>query len=294
MNAKLLPSCVAQPQGSILLISVFIMMAIVGAGLTMATLVRYQVVQTRNQDNAIRARYSAESGVERGLDLVSAHRLHTQTGTPTDLTDTLAVVTALTGTLYDGQGSYAFDVSRTSELVTGVQFSLTELASQQIDLFDSGQPYVANPYPVESLSVDWIEGDGCAAGTSVVEVTITQFDLSGAVVDLVPQELVTQCGGFPAVSGFDCRMETNLPVSPNNYVVRIKARTCDLEYGEFTAYTADGAAVGTEQALSSRAVITADGQYGRSNASLQASAPWRAAPSGFIDYVLFVEGDLIK
>jgi hypothetical protein len=282
------------PQGSIMLISVFIMLAIVGAGLTMATLVRYQVVQTRNQDNAIRARYSAESGVERGLDVLTAHRLQTQTGTPTDLTDTLNLVTALTGSLYSGQGSYTFDATRTSEEVTGVQFSLAQFSSEQIDLFDVEQPYVANPNPVESLSVDWIEGDACAAGTSVLEVTVTQFDLSGAAVDLVPQELVTQCGSFPPITGFDCRMETNLPVSPNNYVVRIKARTCDVEYGEFTAYTADGAAAGTEQNLSSHAVITVNGTYGRSQAALQASAPWRAAPSGFTDYVLFVEGDLVK
>lgn len=277
-----------------MLISMFIMLALFGAALTIAALVRLQIVQTRNQDNAIRARYTAESGAERALDLLSAHRLQTQTGAATNLTDTLSLITSLTGALYSGEGTYAFDATRTSEQVTDVKFVLAENQSQQIDLFDVNNPYAVNAFPVESLSVDWVEGDTCAAGTSELEVTITQFDINGLGVETTPQELVVQCGSFTPESGFDCRMETNLLVSPNNYAVRIKARECDLAYGKFTAYAVDGAATGTEQTVSSHAVITVDGDYIKSNTSLQVSAPWKAAPSGFVDYVLFVEGDLVK
>lgn len=271
-----------------LLMSIFIMLALVGAGLTMAGLVRLQIAQSRNEDNALKARYMAESGAERGLDILSAHRLQTQTGSSTNLADTLSIIEGLTGS------SYAFDPARTSEEVTSVVFVLTELQSQQVDLFDVDNPYAVNPFPVESLSVDWVEADSCPAGTSELQLTITQFDLSGADVSTTPQEVLVQCGSFTASSGFDCRLETNVPAAPNNYEVRIKARTCDITYGEFVAYSADGTPAGSEQTITSHSVLTVSGSYGSSTSTLQVSAPWRPTPSGFLDYVLFVEGDLVK
>ena len=270
------------------------MAALVGAGLTMAGLVRLQISQSRNEDNALKARYVAESGAERGLDLLSAHRLQTQTGASTNLTDTLSIIEALSGSLLGGLGEYKFDPTRTSEEVASVLFSLSELQSQQIDLFDVNNPYVANPYPVESLSVDWVEADTCVSGTSEVQLTITQFDLSGANVITTPQEIIVPCGSFGATSGFDCRLETNVPAAPNNYEIRVKAKTCGVSYGELTAYSLDGTPSGSEQTITSHSVLTVSGSYGRSTSTLQVSAPWRPTPAGFLDYVLFVEGDLVK
>lgn len=290
MNANQQPAL----QGSVLLMSVFILLAIVSSAMTMATLVRLQILQARNEDNALKARYVAESGLERGLDLLSSHRLQTQTTSPTNLAGTLSLISGLTGTLYNGQGTYVFDSSRTIETVSSIKFQLDELASKQIDLFDVDNPYSVNPYPMESFSVDWVEGESCPAGTSEVQVTVTQFDLNGSAVDTTPQELVVPCGSFAAQPDFDCRLESNALVSPNNYVIRIKAKTCDLAFGEFFVYSTDGASAGDEQSLASHAVLTVNGSLGSTQSSMQASAPWRAAPSGFIDYVLFVEGDLVK
>lgn len=270
------------------------MAALVGAGLTMAGLVRLQISQSRNEDNALKGRYVAESGAERGLDLLSAHRLQTQSGSPTNLEDTLSSIEGLSGSLLGGLGTYTFDPLRTAEEVKRVSFSLDELQSKQVDLFDVDNPYVANPYPVESLSVDWVEADSCTAGTSEVQLTITQFDLNGPNVDTTPQEVIVPCGSFIASSGFDCRLETNVPAAPNNYEVRIKAKTCDVAYGEFLAYSADGTPAGSEQAIASHSVLTVSGQVGHSTSTLQVSAPWRPSPAGFLDYVLFVEGDLVK
>lgn len=270
------------------------MVALVGAGLAMAGLVRLQIAQSRNEDNALKARYVAESGAERGLDLLSAHRLQTQTGTPTNLGDTLSIIEGVSGSLLGGLGEYKFDPTRTAEEVTSVSFSLSELESKQIDLFDVDNPYVANPFPVESLSIDWVEADSCVAGTSELELTLTQFDLSGATVTTTPQEIIVPCGAFAATSGFDCRLETNVPAAPNNYEVRIKSKACDIAYGEFFAYSLDGTPLGSEQTITSHSILTVSGSLGQSTSTLQVSAPWRPTPAGFLDYVLFVEGDLVK
>lgn len=295
MNAKLQHAGQQrQPEGSVLLMSIFIMVALVGAGLAMAGLVRLQISQSRNEDNALKARYIAESGAERGLDILSSHRLQTQTGVPTNLADTLAIIEPLTGSLLGGAGEYKFDPARTTEQVNTVQFSLEGLQSKQIDLYDTENPYVANPFPVESLSVDWVEADTCIAGTSEVQLTITQFDLSGSDVNTIAQEVIVPCGSFVAESGFDCRLETNVPTASFNYEVRIKAKNCTMSYGEFTAFSADGTPSGAEQTIASHSVLTVSGSYGRSTSTLQVSAPWRPTPAGFLDYVLFVEGDLVK
>lgn len=283
-----------QPKGSVLVMSIFIMLGLVGAGLAMAGIVRLQILQSRNEDNALRARYIAESGVERGLDILTDHRLQKQTGAATTLEDTLTLIEGLSGTLIGGEGKYSFDPTQTTEEVQNIQFALDELESKQIDLFDVDNPYTGNPYPVESIAIDWVEDEACVAHSSEVQLTMTQFDLVGSTVSTTPQEVIVPCGSFTPSGYFDCRLETNVPVSPNNYTLRIKAKNCSLSYAELSVYSVDGTPVGSEQTITSHSILTVNGTYGRSNSTLQVSAPWRPTPSGFLDYVLFVEGDLLK
>lgn len=288
MNAK------AQRQGSILLYSLFILLTLVAAGFNLALIMLFQITQTRNEDDALRSRYAAEAGVERGLDIVTNHRLNKQPGTPTNLDDTLSLVEGLSGSVLDGAGTYTFDASRTTQQVTAVIFSLRELESKQIDFYDVENPFVANTIPVESIAIDWVEGDTCTAGTSEIELVGTEFALNGAAVDTTPNELIIPCGGFTPSAGYDCRLIINQPTPGGNYTLRVKAKTCDISSAQLQAYSVDDAVAGSEQVLSSQVVITANGRFGHARASVQAEAPWRAAASGFTDYVLFNDGDIVK
>lgn len=283
MNAK------SHPQGSILLLSLFIMLAIVATGLAIAGLIQIQITQTRNEDNAVRARYAAESGLERGLDIVMSHRLETQPGATTNLEETLAIVESLSGTLINGEATYAFDTDATNEQIDTMEFSLREGESIELILFDPDN-FLTPSYAIESAAIDWIEGDGCS-GTSIIQATtqvISSSDGFPATQGLIP------CGSFPALEGFDCRAETNNLTTSFNYLVRIKAQQCDIAYAKVTFYSVDDAPSGSEQSIASEVVLTADGMFASSHATLQAMAPWRIPASGFARYVLFVEGDIRK
>lgn len=242
--------------GNILLLALLIMSGIVGAGVTLATIVISQIRQGSNIESSLVAYYAAESGVEKNLYDIR------KTDTPWKNMEDLS------GEL--GKASWTSKIeSREKQIFR----DLKQNDTLQVDLFDPDQ--ISGGAGVGVLRVDW--EDGCEH--SSIEMSITAWTPGAGWADNTVKFLYSS--GSETNNSFDTDMA---------YRVRIKALYCDINNLAVRAYDTDNKIV----PIPARVIINSVGSFSGVKQAIQATMPRISPMSGLYDYVLFSEESIVK
>lgn len=253
-------------QGTILLITILIMLGIIGTTITMAFIIINEIQQSRNIDYSIVAYYAAEAAVEQGLYEIRK---------VDDITIANLVVSSDVPLSNDASWQRAAEGTELQ-----LHNHLPKNQSMTIDLYDPDYPTV-DP-EIKDLIISWDNPN--PTSTVFLEITRTEWpkDLEvpwGSQPQYVFKTLASY--GFPPVT-------INIDDS-KTYQFRIKALYGDAEV---TVTALDNG--NQPQVIPGRAVITGLGSFHNSKQAVKVSLPRRAPLSGIFDYILFSDLEIVK
>jgi hypothetical protein len=262
----------ARQQGNVLLLSLFILSAILFSATTIAALVIRDVRTARIFDDGHAALYAAESGIEQALYAIRRQNADplTQNGG-----STLSNGATLVRQVQTGETLFTEAVLREGDFV-------------DLDLFVPDS--LGTPPGIEALSFSW---DDTCGNCSTLELSYVQWPVGaniswppgGAYVGTFWKFRQPRSAGVPWVK-FDTIS------GMNNYRLRIRAIAGDIVNLHVRAFADDAATIPID--MPSRVTITSTGTAGTATQSLRASMQ-RAAPlTGVFQYVLFSEDPLVK
>jgi hypothetical protein len=270
-------------RGAVMLFALMILAVMAAVGFVISSLVYREVNVSRSFDDSLQSYYAAETGIERALDIVTAHRVAHES-----LASTLTAIEAYPPSippfaLSGSDASYAIDATQTASTITSLHIPLVDL--YQIDLYDPDNSVTALS-DAESVRLLWSVPSDCA-GSSRMELTFQQFS-SGAfgLADESVYKQVYTYGVETPSAGYDCQATSNWPAVNTNYVVQIRSLDCENADAQVTFYTLDDA-LGVEFPIPSYITIASVGTGDLSQREIIARTKWIPSASGLSSFVLF-------
>lgn len=266
-----------------MLFALLILAVMAAIGFVISSLVYREVSVSRVFDDSLHSYYAAETGVERGLDIVALHRTNNETlaGTLTAIENYATSASPLS--LAAGNGSYAIDTTLTSSTDTTLEVPIVDL--YQIDLYDPDNS-ISSLMNAESLRMYWNLPASCSS-SSRVELTYREFS-SGAFGlddDAVYKQVYT-CGVETPPTGYDCQATSNWPAANTNYTIQIRSFDCGYIDATIGFYESDNAS-GAPVEIPSLVNIAAVGSGNLSQREIVARTKWVPSSSGLSAFVLF-------
>ncbi|MFC1597907.1 hypothetical protein ACFL2M_00025 [Patescibacteria group bacterium] len=269
--------------GSVMLFAIIVLVVMSGIAFVVASLLYREINLARVFDDSLHSYYAAESGVERGLDIIGERRKVDGV-----LDDTIAAIEAFAPdsapvTLANSEVDYFIEDVGTSDTANELELPVLEFGGTQVELFDPDDPF--SFMTAESVQFVW-NHPGCTT-TSRIEATFEQFD--SATYSIEPDSVYKQvytCGVETPPADYDCQATSNWPAVNTNYVVRIKPLDCTILGMKVTFHSLDNAAGGLV-GVPSRAELLAVGEGDYSQQMVTARTKWLPSASGLVDFVLF-------
>lgn len=270
-------------QGAVMLFALLILSVMAAIGFVLSSLVYREATVARSFDDSLHAFYAAESGIERGLDILSEHRK--------DHDDLATTVTAIESyatdaspvTLSTSNATYVVDSSATTTSSSSLHVPIEGFF--QIELYDPDNS-ISTLMTAESMQLWWNLPSSCSA-TSQVEFTFQEFNSGsvGLADDSVYKQVYT-CGVETPPSGYDCQATSNWPSTNNNYIIQVGTLDCGRIDATITLYDADNA-TGNEVDIPSLVNVAVRGEGELSQREMTAHTKWIPSASGLGEFVLF-------
>lgn len=279
-------------RGSVLVISLFILLALAFFAGMLTLLVLNTIRSTTNYSLAQRSSYAAESGLEQGLFYLHQARVSKNVG----VEETVAKIGALSITEAD-PNNFSSDAEYFVEATSGINTVQTTLAdgeSVTLDFFDEDYSAGYSVIPIANLStifVGWNESPSCSTpGSSKIEVSFSSW-LPSYWQDLSDPAFQTKYAvTCPPGTIFQCEYNGLGVDDLHIYSVKIKALECDLDNVEISAYDLASMRLPTHNEV----MISSTGELGSTKKTINAKSLWRTPLNDYFDYVLFSDEDLVK
>lgn len=280
-------------QGSIALLALLITLAIAAVALSVSMVILSSLSATQDFASSTAAYYAAESGLERGLDMVADSRVKKSMLAQTFL-DIKEPLQSDNMSQTFSQNNATYEVAQISnEEVDEVRFQLQPLKSQQIGLYNPDVPLSSADF--ESLNISW--EDDCN-GLSWIELTATEW--SDVWVDVgasasPSSKYFYSChhsNESPPAAENECLVQTDILDFDKSYQVKLKNNSgdCTMKNALLTVEDDEG----KQKSIPSYISLDVTGTKGKTKQILSASLPWQAPVSGLFDFVLFSEKSITK
>lgn len=263
---------VRQQEGNVLLLSLFILSAILFSATTIAALVIRDIRTARLLDDGHAALYAAESGIEQALYAI--RKLGADPAAQNG-----------GGTLANA-ATFFRKVDTAETLFTEAR--LPQDGVMDVDLFLADA--LGTPTGIEALSFSW---DDACGSCSTLELGYVQWP-AGANISWPPGG--SYAGTFwkfrqPRAAGIPW-LKADTIAGINNYRLRIRAIDADITNLQIRAFADDAGTMPVD--IPSRVRITSSGSAGTATQVLSAAMQRTAPLSGIFQYVLFSEDPVVK
>lgn len=258
-----------RPKGTILLISVLIVTAILGVALNFGIIIISAIQRARLTGQALMAYYVAESGIEKGLFEIRTNQTLISSGS------------------CDLPASIPSGFSCVREVVypDSIDFSdISQDQSIQLTLVDVGGGTAAN---IESLKIKCSP----ASTPNPLQLELTLIPLFNYQPDPVARPTIKR---MRSCSGLNTIIILNEPLATESYIFRIKALSGSAKDIAVTAYQRDDLA-GAVVKIATTVKLTLTAKFKSASQKITAELPLNPKTAfGYFDYVLFSEENLDK
>ncbi|MDD3284680.1 MAG: hypothetical protein PHZ07_03745 [Patescibacteria group bacterium] len=270
-------------KGSVLLLSLLIISALLSSVLYVSALSLRQISQSVNSDNALIAFYTAESGNEQAIYKIRKKAY-------SDISE----LNVTEENLVYSNSSFTREV--TDEMY-GITTGIYEDQFFQVDLFDS-----ENLLYISKLSYLEIGWDDNCDSNSWIEITSNDWDASGSInwftgvnQDHIKKSLLDGVS-FMHSENNNIDNVGGVTFEPNkSYQFRLKALYCDVYNLRLVAYDSSGSIIPFKNIYNIKSIGQYPANSNKSNKQALSASLRKFSPlSGLFDYVIFSEKSLIK
>lgn len=270
-------------KGSVLLLSLLIISALLSSVLYVSALSLRQISQSVNSDNALVAFYAAESGNEQAIYKIRKKAY-------SDISE----LNVKNEKMLYSNSSFTREV--TDEMY-GITTGIYEDQFFQVDMFNSEDlSYISN---LSHLEIGW--DDNCNSN-SWIEITSNDWDASGPIYwftgvnqDHIKKSLLD---GVSFLSSENNKINNvgGITFEPSkSYQFRLKALYCDIYNLRLVAYDNSGNIIPFKNIFNIKSIGEYPAGSNKSNKQALSASLRKFSPlSGLFDYVIFSEKSLIK
>lgn len=271
-------------QGSTLLFALLLLFAMTAIAFAIAAISWREINLARHIDDATQAFYAAESGLERGLDVIRAER---RTGTlfETAVDKVRNINNISLSTLPQTKYSLVDSKIGITETIFPYMNIGDNYAGAQIEMYNPDDPFAAAGTVAKSVTIFWSEngGNDCAKDGSQIE--LSYFGIAAAANDREIDKTLLNCS-TSSTEVYNCTATSNAPASFTNFILRLKPINCNFTNVKVVFYNAsDGS--GNVVDIPSRYELVAAGTGRFSQRRMKATAKWTESAQQLVDFVLF-------
>lgn len=252
-------------RGSILLMTLLVLSAIVTAAGTVSIITVQHIRNSSLIDDGVRAFYAAESGIEHGLYAIRKQEI------------SAASIATASGALSNG-GTWDRIITST---VASLASDIAEDDTWQVDLYNPDDSLSQLDTAIQSITINW--DHDAAGGSEWVLATIVPWDAGTGTPGIPTAQLFSAVSANPMV---------NLSAA-QVHRVRIKALYADVQDVAITAYDQTNGA-GSVVNIPASITMYSTGEYAQANSVVRATMPQKTPLSGVFNFVLFAEEDVYK